>query len=365
MIVPGEEMNGDSLGSMLALYYALKKQNETGKNIHLYLPEDIPPRLKFLINEEEMEKSALPAKTTIISINNELDNISSLRYEKQNNKLKIALTLKNDHAIQYDDIKIEASSLNYDLAIIFDTPNLINLGKIYEKYPEIFSKIPIINIDHHKNNWRFGNTNLTNPDASSTAEITKEFISFLNIPCDKNIATCLLCGIIEKTQSFRKPQMSPRIFRLASELINRGADKELIIKNLYKTKPINAIKLWGEIMKNLKHNRHKKFISCLIPKTVFQKTGTNPSFLKQFTGDLKENFSAYENFLILWESHDKIYGIFTTKNIERLGETEQLIKNTANSIDCGIKNDCLILRLPKQNIYHAESMIFNLINQYT
>ena len=363
LIIPGEEINGDSLGSMLALYHALKKSNGAEKNFHLYLPDDIPSRLQFLINKKEIERSVLPAKTAIISINNELNNIAALRYEKQNDKLKIILSLNNDCAVQYDDIKIEALSLNYDLAIILDTPNLINLGKIYEKYSEIFSKIPIINIDHHKNNWRFGNTNLTNPNASSTAEITKEFINFLNIPYDKNIATCLLCGIIEKTQSFRKPQTPPIIFRLASELISEGADKELIIKHLYKTKPINTVKLWGEIMKNLKHDRHKKFVSCLIPETVFQKTETNPSFLKQLTDDLKENFSACENFLILWESRNKICGIFTTKRADRLNETERFIKNALNSVNCEIKNDYLVLQMPERNIYRAESLIFNLINQ--
>ena len=364
LIIPGEEINGDSLGSMLALYHALKKSNGAEKNFHLYLPEDIPSRLQFLINEREIEKSVLPAKTAIISINNELNDIAALRYEKQNDKLKIILSLNNDRAIQYDDIKIETSPLDYDLAIILDAPNLINLGKIYEKYSEIFSRIPIINIDHHENNWRFGNANLINSNASSTAEITKEFINFLNIPCDKNIATCLLCGIIEKTQSFRKPQTPPRIFRLASELINQGADKELIIKHLYKTKPINTVKLWGEIMKNLKHDRRKKFVSCLIPEVVFQKTETNPSFLKQLADDLKENFSACENFLILWGSHGKICGIFTTKRIDRLNETERIIKNALNPADCEIKNDYLVLQLPEQNIYRAESLIFNLINQH-
>ncbi|OWK27456.1 MAG: hypothetical protein US76_04505 [Parcubacteria group bacterium GW2011_GWA2_38_13b] len=363
LIISGEEVNGDSLGSMLALYHALKKSNGAEKNFHICLPDNIPSRLQFLINAGEMEKSAPSARTTIISINNELDNIAALHYEKQNNALKIILSLNKDRAIRHDDIKIETSSLNYDLAIVLDTSNLINLGKIYEKYSKIFSRIPIINIDCHKNNWRFGNANLVNQNASSTAEITKEFINFLNIPCDKTIATCLLCGIIEKTQSFRKPQTPPRIFRLASELIDQGADKELIIKRLYKTKPINTVRLWGEIMKNLKYDRHKKFVSCLIPKIVFQKTETNPSFLKQLADDLGENFSACENFLILWESRDKTYGIFTTKYANRLNKTEKLIKNTAHSASCAIKNDYLILQVPEQNIYRAESLIFNLINR--
>ena len=64
LIIPGEEINGDSLGSMLALYHALKKSNGAEKNFHLYLPEDIPSRLQFLINEGEIEKSVLPAIRT-------------------------------------------------------------------------------------------------------------------------------------------------------------------------------------------------------------------------------------------------------------------------------------------------------------
>lgn len=181
-----------------------------------------------------------------------------------------------------------------------------------------------------------------------------DFLNFLKITVTENCATCLLCGIIEKTQSFRKPQTTPGTFRLASELLNNGAKQELIIQHLYKTKPLDTIRLWGEIMKSIKYDTGKRIVSSFITKEIFQKTNTNVSIIKQLMLELKENFSGYNHFLILWESKNSTHAIFSTKNIS-------ILENISSLIGGKIKNSYLVLEDPENNLYKAEARIFNLI----
>ncbi|MGR3309982.1 MAG: DHH family phosphoesterase, partial [Candidatus Brocadiales bacterium] len=57
---------------------------------------------------------------------------------------------------------------NYELVIALDSPSPDRFGKICS----IFSRqVTVINIDHHVSNSNFGNINLVCPESSSTGEI--------------------------------------------------------------------------------------------------------------------------------------------------------------------------------------------------
>jgi nanoRNase/pAp phosphatase (c-di-AMP/oligoRNAs hydrolase) len=355
LIIPREEICGDALGSAIALYKTLRETSDNKTNFDIYLPEAIPPQLHFLLDENEIEKSRLLSKNLVISINNESNGINSLYYKKQNGKFNVIISLQDDKKINENDLKIETSTFNYDLIITIGAQNLTLLGRIYENHPDFFSKTPIINIDYQQDNWQFGNVNIIDDKSASIAEIIMEFTNFINCPPTKERATCLLCGIIEKTQTFQKPNTTPRILRMASELINSGGNQELIVRHLYKTKSMNTVKLWGEIMKELKYDQHKKIASSLITQEILRQSNADPSIFKQLLKELWINFAKCNHFFILWSSENNINGIFTSKK-------PQIIKEANNLIESKIKDDYLIFQLPEKNLYRAESFFFNLIN---
>jgi phosphoesterase RecJ-like protein len=68
----------------------------------------------------------------------------------------------------------------------------------------------------------------------------------------KDIATCLYTGILTDTGSFRFPNTSPTTFRIAAELIERGADNAMIYNNIYDTNSYNRLQLLGQALQNLK-----------------------------------------------------------------------------------------------------------------
>ena len=76
----------------------------------------------------------------------------------------------------------------YDVALVLDCGDLSRVGQ----NSSTISQIPVvINIDHHISNTGFGDIQLVDPDACSTAEIVHRLIKALNIPLDREIATSI------------------------------------------------------------------------------------------------------------------------------------------------------------------------------
>lgn len=90
----------------------------------------------------------------------------------------------------------------------------------------------LLNIDHHPTNDGFGDVCLIRPDASATAEILYELISAMGIAWTKELAECIYTGILTDTGGFRYTNTTPASLRIASEMVERGADGSRIAEHL-------------------------------------------------------------------------------------------------------------------------------------
>lgn len=68
----------------------------------------------------------------------------------------------------YADFQREVSG-RYDLILGIDFSSLDRLGAVYQ--PAVFAHTPLVNIDHHRTNTRFGTLNIVEMETASTAEI--------------------------------------------------------------------------------------------------------------------------------------------------------------------------------------------------
>src|SRR3990170_7877078 len=91
-------------------------------------------------------------------------------------------------------------------------------------------QIPIVVIDHHHTNERYGRINLVDASASSVGEMLFRIIKDWKFSVNKDTAIAILTGIIGDTGVFKYPNTSKRTFQIASDLIKNGADKEVIIR---------------------------------------------------------------------------------------------------------------------------------------
>lgn len=103
----------------------------------------------------------------------------------------------------------------------------------------------VIVIDHHASNPGFGGMNLILPSESTTV-IIRELMRYLGVELTPDIAYCLYAGLVTDTGSFRWG--SPRMHRLAAELLENGVEPRSAGMDLMDAVSAEDLKLMGEVM---------------------------------------------------------------------------------------------------------------------
>jgi phosphoesterase RecJ-like protein len=83
---------------------------------------------------------------------------------------------------------------------------------------------PVVVIDHHASNDRFGSWNYVVDDASSTCELVVDLLEAMNAPITPVVATMLYAGVYGDTGGFSLPNTTPRSLQIASKLAAAGAN---------------------------------------------------------------------------------------------------------------------------------------------
>ncbi|HZX20959.1 MAG TPA: bifunctional oligoribonuclease/PAP phosphatase NrnA [Clostridia bacterium] len=189
--------DGDSIGSILALWLALKQKCE---NVEVFIDDTLPRKYSFLPQSGYIKK--------------------------------------------YGDV----GEKEFDLFFALDCGNKARLGrgaKTMEK-----SKT-VVNIDHHISNTEFGDINIIDVNSSSTCEMIYSIIKDMGLTIDKQIATCIYMGIITDSGNFMYDNVTERTHMIVAELMKTDMAKQDIIYNLYQKKSINSLRFLGYSLTNM------------------------------------------------------------------------------------------------------------------
>jgi nanoRNase/pAp phosphatase (c-di-AMP/oligoRNAs hydrolase) len=319
LICVGKNPEGDTLGSALGLYGALKKM---GKRVDVASPADIPEKYSFMPEVGAISRKLEGLRDYVFSLDIDKHNLQQLRYEVEDNKLKIYITAKNGE-IDKDRIALDSTHFSYDLIIVLGASELEDLGSIYDENSELFYDAPIINIDNKPSNEYFGKINLVDVAACSKAEIVFNLLSEMDDKLiDEKVATDLLTGVIAATESFQNKNTTPKAFMTAASLIAKGANKQDIIRYLYKTKSVSMLKLMGKAMAGLKYNSQYKLAWSLIEDDGFIKANSAAN-ISLAVKELAQSSPEFDLFFLLFVSDGAIKGIINfsdRKDVSRLLE---------------------------------------------
>lgn len=136
----------------------------------------------------------------------------------------------------------------YDLVISLDCGDLERLGSAYD---ETLAGLPIINIDHHVTNTRFGAVNWVDTGAASAAEMVLDLLESLGVPLDSGMALCLLNGIVTDTRGFRIPNTPLRTMRAVIRLMEAGAQLPEVTDHVFNRRPFSAMCLWAKALNGI------------------------------------------------------------------------------------------------------------------
>ena len=140
----------------------------------------------------------------------------------------------------------------YDLLCLADCSDRRRLGDFYRDDPaRVSGAVPIVNIDHHVTNDRFGLVNIVEPEAASTAEIVADLLRMWGTGLTPEIAQCLLAGIYGDTLGLRTPATTSRTIRTAADLVDAGASPTPVVDNLFRLKSRSSVCLWQRALANV------------------------------------------------------------------------------------------------------------------
>jgi phosphoesterase RecJ-like protein len=197
--------DGDSVGSALALYTALKK---AGKDVRFILDDEVPKVYRFLINSDQVIKPG-----------------------------------------QHE---------SFDAVIALDCGDASRLGKSGLYLENNY----VINIDHHISNDEFGNLNMVDPNASATGEIVYQIIKILGIEMDREISECLYTAIVTDTGQFQYSNTTSLTHQIAGDLINNGVSAALIFERIYQNSSKEKVMLMKTALDTLEFY-HNDSVSCI------------------------------------------------------------------------------------------------------
>lgn len=142
-------------------------------------------------------------------------------------------------------------TLDYDLLVVADCGELERIGPVLESYRELFERVPILDIDHHLSNPRFGAIDWVDAESSATCEMVTLLALRLGVPLDAGggmLASALTAGIVMDTSNFQHPNTTPRTLTVAAALREAGASLSEIARRLYRTKPNTQLVLFGRVL---------------------------------------------------------------------------------------------------------------------
>ena len=171
---------------------------------------------------------------------------------------------------EYNKVSIDKC----DLAIACDCAEYDRMGG----YLDLFNKAKCkVNIDHHKTNSRYGNINIIEAGVSAACEIMYKVIKALDEkkPClDDTVAKLLYSGLVTDSGGFTFSSVSNQTHEIASQLIKYNFSASDICEHFLKSVSLNVFNLRMRVLSKAKFFEDNKIGMIFFMQEDFVATGT-------------------------------------------------------------------------------------------
>ena len=195
--------------------------------------------------------------------------LKKINYNSEDTKFNLILTPKSGQ-VDVDQINYSYAGLNYDAIFVVDTADKKLMGDWINSFEQEMQNIPLINIDHHADNTRFGTLNLVDDQAAAASMVVHELLMSLQLPLSQNQATNLLAGVLSDTNGFVNRNADANSLNSASQLTANGADLHGLTQALFKSLSLPALHLWGIVLSRAQIEEPGIVITHLTQKDIQQ-----------------------------------------------------------------------------------------------
>jgi bifunctional oligoribonuclease and PAP phosphatase NrnA len=156
---------------------------------------------------------------------------------------------------------------DFDAAIIMECGDLARTG--VAGLDQYF----VINIDHHPGNTEYGQINWFDPSAAACAEMVFDLIKALGAPFTLEIATHIYLAILTDTGSFHYSSISPQTFGICREAIEAGVNPVFVARTVYDSNNVGRLKLFGAVLRAMEIDASGRIAVMYLDHEIARATG--------------------------------------------------------------------------------------------
>lgn len=217
LLYPHIIMDGDTLGSSIALCIALRK---IGKKAHILIEDEIPSYLNFL------EKDYCTSDQNVLGV--------------------------------------------ADISISIDCSDIERF--LLRKAKFLTGKSSIC-IDHHRTNNSFAESNYIDEYAAATGEIVYDLIKIMGIEIDVEMAEAIYTAITTDTGNFQYTNTTKTTHLIVADLFDIGMDLEKISVEVYQNIRHEKLKITNEVINTIEMLCNGKADIAYVTQEMLKKTG--------------------------------------------------------------------------------------------
>lgn len=238
LVTVSRDPSVDALSAALGLALVLDKAD---KHVSAVFSGVVPPAIAFLEPEKIFDDTTDSLRDFIIALNKE--KADHLRYKLDGDLVKIFITPYRS-TITQNDLTFTQGDFNVDLVIALGVDNQEHLDRALEGHGQILHDATILTVTAGNQRSTLGGIDWHDDNASGLSELAVGIANGLSVEgqsvLDDESATALMTGIVAQTDRFSNEKTSSRVMAIAAQLMNSGANQQLVATQLEETSTITA-----------------------------------------------------------------------------------------------------------------------------
>lgn len=134
----------------------------------------------------------------------------------------------------------------------FDAVVVLECGDVRRPGVKGIERYRILNVDHHAGNTMYGAVNWFDERAAACTEMVLSLIDALGVPLSREMATHVYLGILTDTGSFHHANITARTFEICRRVAEAGVDPAHMAHLVYNTANVGRIRLLGTLLDRMR-----------------------------------------------------------------------------------------------------------------
>ena len=210
-------------------------------------------------------------------------------------------------------IKEDYRPEHFDMVVIADCQGWSRTGWFDDDELRIDWPKHLVILDHHHTQEYSPGLVIADEEMSSTAQLIYYVFQEWGIAINSDAANCLMTGLSTDTGSFKHNNTTPEVFRVAADLMERGANLNKITQHIYLGKSVASLKLWGKTLDKIQQDRALGTVVSVITREDLEECGATLEDLEGVI-DLMNTVPDTKATFLLSERGDTLKGSVRTND---------------------------------------------------